>query len=201
MNKIIDDGGTCAVIKADVSIENEFESMIKTIIQADGELSYLVNNAGITKDKLAMRMSIEDFSSVIDANLLSTFIGCKLALKNMSKARFGSVVNISSVVGQMGNAGQCNYSASKGGIDALTKSFAKEGGSRSIRFNSIAPGFIKTAMTDKLSDEVMEKYLVNIPLKRLGEASEVASVVSFLLSDASSYISGDVLKVNGALYT
>jgi len=194
-------GGVCAVIKGDVSKEEEFDSIFKTIIEADGSLSYLVNNAGITKDKLAMRMSVDDFNDVINANLVSTFIGCKLAIKYMSKARFGSVVNISSVVGQMGNAGQTNYSASKGGIDAMTKSFAKEGGSRSLRFNSIAPGFIKTKMTDKLSDDIMQKYLENIPLKRLGESSEVAGVVAFLLSDLSGYVTGDVIKVNGGLYT
>lgn len=125
-------GGKAAVIKADVTKEDEFNAVIKTIIDADGELSYLVNNAGITKDKLALRMSVEDFTDVITANLTSAFIGCKGALKAMGKKRFGSIVNISSIVGEMGNPGQTNYSASKGGLNAMTKSFAKEATARGL---------------------------------------------------------------------
>ena len=140
-------GGTAAVIGFDVSDEAAFVDAIKTIIDSDGELSYLVNNAGITKDKLAMRMSVEDFEAVLRANLTSAFIGCREALKVMSKKRFGSVVNISSIVGETGNAGQVNYSASKGGMIAMTKSFALEGAPRNIRFNCITPGFIATDMT------------------------------------------------------
>lgn len=199
-NNIEADGGIVAVVKGDVSNESDWESMMKTIIDADGELSYLVNNAGITKDKLAIRMSIEDFDDVINANLKSTFIGCRDALKIMSKKRFGSIVNISSIVGEMGNPGQTNYSASKGGVNAMTKSFAKEGSSRSIRFNAITPGFIRTDMTDELKSEVKEAYEKNIPLGRFGEAKEVADAVAFLLSDHSSYITGEILKVNGGLY-
>lgn len=193
-------GGTAAVIKGDVSIESDWEEMIKTIVDSDGTLSYLVNNAGITKDKLALRMSIEDFDDVINANLKSTFIGCRDALKLMSKKKFGAVVNISSIVGEMGNAGQTNYSASKGGVNTMTKSFAKEGAPRAIRFNAITPGFIRTDMTDELKDEVKAQYEANIPLKRFGEAKEVADAVAFLLSDHSSYITGEILKVNGGLY-
>lgn len=193
-------GGTAAVIKFDASIEEEFTSAIATIVESDGELSYLVNNAGITNDKLALRMSMQDFSNVINANLNSSFLGCREALKTMSKKRFGAVVNIASIVGEMGNAGQTNYSASKGGMIALTKSFAKEGAARNIRYNCITPGFIKSDMTEVLSDEIKQNYINNIPLKRFADASEVAQAVAFLLSDHSSYITGEILKVNGGLY-
>ncbi|MCV3432431.1 3-oxoacyl-ACP reductase FabG [Campylobacter lari] len=193
-------GGTAAVIKFDASVEEEFTSAIATIVESDGELSYLVNNAGITNDKLALRMSMDDFSSVINANLNSSFLGCREALKTMSKKRFGAVVNIASIVGEMGNAGQTNYSASKGGMIALTKSFAKEGAARNIRYNCITPGFIKSDMTEVLGDEIKQNYINNIPLKRFADASEVAQAVAFLLSDHSSYIIGEILKVNGGLY-
>lgn len=193
-------GGTAAVIKGDVSVEADWAQMIKTIVESDGKLDYLVNNAGITKDKLAIRMSVEDFDDVINANLKSTFIGCRDALKIMSKKKFGAVVNISSIVGEMGNPGQTNYSASKGGVNTMTKAFAKEGSARSIRFNAITPGFIRTDMTDELKPEVKETYEKNIPLGRFGEACEVADAVAFLLSDHSSYITGEILKVNGGLY-
>ncbi|MBF7049386.1 3-oxoacyl-ACP reductase FabG [Campylobacter volucris] len=193
-------GGTAAVIKFDASIEEEFVSAVATIVESDGELSYLVNNAGITNDKLALRMSMQDFSNVINANLNSSFLGCREALKTMSKKRFGVVVNIASIVGEMGNAGQTNYSASKGGMIALTKSFAKEGAARNIRYNCITPGFIKSDMTEVLSDEIKQNYINNIPLKRFADASEVAQAVAFLLSDHSSYITGEILKVNGGLY-
>ena len=193
-------GGKAAIIKADVTNEDEFVSAINTIIDSDGELSYLVNNAGITKDKLALRMSVQDFNDVISANLTSAFIGCKAALKVMGKKRFGSIVNISSIVGEMGNPGQTNYSASKGGLNAMTKSFAKEAASRSIRYNAVTPGFIQTDMTDELKDEVKAEYEKNIPLSRFGKPSEIADAVAFLLSDHSSYITGEILKVNGGLY-
>ena len=194
------DGGSAAVVKFDATNEEDFIAAINLIIQSDGELSYLVNNAGITNDKLALRMSVDDFNSVIDANLKSAFIGCKEALKVMSKKRFGSVVNVASIVGEIGNAGQTNYSASKGGMIAMSKSFAKEGASRNVRFNSVTPGFIATDMTDALSDEIKANYSANIPLKRFGEANEVATAIAFLLSDYSSYITGDTLKINGGLY-
>ena len=193
-------GGKAAIIKADVTNEDEFASAIKTIVEADGELAYLVNNAGITKDKLALRMSVADFNDVISANLTSGFIGCKEALKVMSKKRFGSVVNISSIVGEMGNAGQTNYSASKGGLNAMTKSFAKEAAIRGIRYNAVTPGFIQTDMTHELKAEVKAEYEKNIPLSRFGNPSEIADAVAFLLSDHASYITGEILKVNGGLY-
>jgi len=194
------DGGIASVIGFDVSNEKEFIDAIKTIIDADGELSYLVNNAGITKDKLAIRMSVEDFRDVIEANLVSTFIGCKEALKVMSKKRFGAVVNISSIVAQSGNIGQANYVASKGGIISMTKTFALEGASRNIRFNAITPGFIDTDMTKELPQKVKEEMLSKIPLKRFANPKEVANAVAFLLSDMSSYITGECLKVNGGMY-
>ncbi len=192
-------GGKAAVIGFDVSDEAAFVDAIKTIVDADGELSYLVNNAGITNDKLALRMKSEEFSSVIDANLLSAFIGCREAMKVMRKAKFGSVVNISSIVGETGNAGQVNYSASKGGLIAMTKSFALEAATSGIRYNSITPGFIATDMTNTLKDEIKDAFISKIPLARFGEAKEVAEAVAFLLSDSSSYITGETLKVNGGM--
>ncbi len=193
-------GGVAAVIGFDVADEEAFVEGMKTIIDADGELSYLVNNAGITNDKLAIRMKKEDFTSVIDVNLTSAFVGCREALKAMSKKRFGSVVNIASIVGETGNAGQVNYSASKGGLIAMTKSFALEGSARDVRFNTVTPGFIATEMTDKLSDEIKESYTSKIPLKRFGSPKDIAEAVAFLLSDSSAYITGEVLKVNGGMY-
>jgi len=196
---IVSDGGSAEVIGFDVSVEPEFVSAIKQIVEADGELSYLVNNAGITKDKLAMRMKEDDFMAVIDANLKSTFIGCREAVKTMSKKRFGSVVNIASIVGETGNVGQTNYAASKGGTIAMTKSFAQEAAPRGIRFNTITPGFIATEMTAVLKDEIKDAFTAKIPLGRFGEPSEVADAVAFLLSDHSSYITGETLRVNGGM--
>ncbi len=193
-------GGEAAVIGFDVTDEKAFIDAIKTIIDSDGELSYLVNNAGITNDKLAMRMSVEDFKKVIDANLTSTFIGCREALKAMSKKRFGSVVNVASVVAESGNIGQANYVASKGGVIAMTKTFALEGAPRNIRFNVVTPGFIDTDMTKDLPEKVKEEILNKIPLKRLAKPIEVANAVAFLLSDEASYITGETLKVNGGMY-
>jgi len=197
---IVAAGGEAEVIGFDVSDEAAFVEAIKTIVTADGELSYLVNNAGITNDKLAMRMKADDFMSVIDANLKSTFIGCREALKSMRKKRFGSVVNIASIVGETGNAGQTNYAASKGGAIAMTKSFAIEAATSGIRYNTITPGFIATEMTDVLKDEVKDAFTAKIPMARFGEPKEVAEAVAFLLSDHSSYITGETLKVNGGMY-
>jgi len=196
---ILDAGGEAEVIGFDVSNEEAFVAGIKSIVEADGELSYLVNNAGITKDKLAMRMKIDEFMAVIEANLKSVFIGCREAIKVMGKKRFGSVVNVSSIVGETGNAGQTNYSASKGGVIAMTKSFAQESASRGIRFNSVTPGFIATEMTDVLKDDIKEAFISKIPLGRFGEPKEVAEAIAFLLSDHSTYITGETLKVNGGM--
>ncbi len=199
-NEIEENGGVAAVIGFDVADEVAFVDGIKTIIQSDGELSYLVNNAGITNDKLAIRMKTEDFESVIKVNLTSAFVGCREALKAMNKKRFGSIVNISSIIGETGNVGQVNYSASKGGLIAMTKSFALEGSARGIRCNAITPGFIETEMTQQLNDDMKKSYTDKIPLKRFGTPEDIAQSVAFLLSDNSSYITGVALKVNGGMY-
>lgn len=193
-------GGKAAVICFDATDESAFIEGLNVITQSDGELSYLVNNAGITNDKLALRMKTDEFMGVIDANLKSCFIGCREALKIMSKQRFGAVVNIASIIGERGNAGQTNYAASKGGMIAMSKSFAYEGAPRNVRFNCVTPGFIQTDMTDVLNEEVKEAYKKNIPLARFGSTIEIAESVAFLLSDSASYITGEVLKVNGGLY-
>jgi len=192
-------GGSAAVIGFDVSDESAFIDAVKTIIDSDGELSYLVNNAGITNDKLALRMKTDDFMSVINANLTSTFIGCREFFKAARKKKFGSVVNIASIIGETGNAGQTNYAASKGGTIAMTKSFALESATSGIRFNSLTPGFISTEMTEVLSDEIKDAINAKIPMNRMGGASEVAEATAFLLSDHSSYITGETLKVNGGM--
>jgi len=192
-------GGEAEVIGFDVSDEAAFVAAVKSIVAEDGELSYLVNNAGITNDKLAIRMKADDFMSVIDANLKSTFIGCREGLKVMRKKRFGSIVNIASIVGETGNAGQTNYAASKGGTIAMTKSFAIEAATSGIRYNTITPGFIATEMTNVLKDEVKEAFTAKIPMARFGNPSEVAEATAFLLSDHSSYITGETLKVNGGM--
>ena len=193
------DGGRAAAIGFDVSDESAFVDAIKTIIDSDGELSYLVNNAGITNDKLALRMKNADFMSVINANLTSCFIGCRESMKVMRKKKFGSVVNISSIIGETGNAGQTNYAASKGGVIAMTKSFALESATSGIRFNTVTPGFIATEMTNELNDEIKDSINAKIPMKRMGEAKEIAEATAFLLSDYSSYITGETLKVNGGM--
>ncbi len=199
MDEILSNGGKAAVVKFDVTDEEALKEGLKVIVESDGELSYLVNNAGITLDKLSIRMKTEEFAKVIEANLTSAFISCRETLKLMNKKRFGSVVNISSIVGESGNAGQVNYSASKGGMIAMTKSFALEGASRGIRFNAVTPGFIATDMTDKLNDEIKQSYIDKIPLKKFGNPADVAEAVAFLLSDSSSYITGETLRVNGGM--
>ena len=193
-------GGKAAVIGFDASDEDAFVAGVKTIVQSDGELSYLVNNAGITNDKLALRMKLADFDAVVKTNLDSAFLGCREALKAMGKKRFGAVVNISSIVGETGNLGQVNYSASKGAMNAMTKSFALEGAARGIRYNAITPGFIATDMTEQLDDEIIKNYTSKIPLGRFGDPKDVAEAVAFLLSDHSAYITGEILKVNGGMY-
>jgi 3-oxoacyl-[acyl-carrier protein] reductase len=192
-------GGRAAVIGFDVSDETAFVDAIKTIVECDGELSYLVNNAGITKDGLAMRMKTDDFMAVINANLTSAFIGCRESFKVMRKQKFGAIVNIASIVGETGNAGQTNYAASKGGVIAMTKSFAQEAASSGIRYNIVTPGFIATDMTDVLSDDVKATFTAKIPMGRFGNPSEIAEATAFLLSDHASYITGETLKVNGGM--
>ncbi len=178
----------------------ECEDLVADTVKELGSVDVLVNNAGITKDNLTVRMSEDDWRAVIDVNLTGTFFMAKAALKVMFKKRTGNVVNISSVVGEMGNAGQANYVASKAGIIGLTKTLAKEFGSRNIRVNAVAPGFVRTAMTDALPQDVKEKALENVPLKRFAETQDIAKAVLFLASEDASYITGHILSVNGGLY-
>lgn len=169
--------------------------------KAFGRIDVLVNNAGITKDGLMMRMSEEDWDAVLDINLKGTFLCTKAVSRIMMKQRSGSIVNVASIIGLIGNAGQCNYSASKAGVIALTKSVAKELASRNIRANAVAPGFISTKMTDNLPEDVQKKMLDNIPLKRFGTPDDVANVIAFLAGDEAAYVSGQVLSVCGGMVT
>ncbi len=186
-------------VKGDVSNFEDCENFVKQVIERFGQIDVLVNNAGITKDMLLMRMKKEDFEQVIDTNLVGTFNVTKNVVPYMMKARSGRIINISSVVGISGNAGQTNYSASKAGIIGFTKSLAKEIASRNILVNAVAPGFIETNMTDVLKDDVKQEIAKNIPLKRMGTAQDVANVVKFLASDDSSYITGQVINVDGGM--
>ena len=179
---------------------DDCEALVAETVKELGSVDVLVNNAGITKDNLLVRMSEDDWNSVINVNLTGTFNMSKAALKVMFKKRAGNIVNISSVVGEMGNAGQVNYVASKAGIIGMTKTLAKEFGSRHIRVNAVAPGFVRTAMTDALAPEVKEKALENVALKRFAEAEDIAKAVLFLASEDASYITGHILSVNGGLY-
>ena len=189
----------CLAVQGDVSKFEDCERFVKEIIEFYGKIDVLVNNAGITKDTLLMRMKKEDFESVIDVNLVGTFNVTKNVISHMLKARSGRVINISSVVGVSGNAGQTNYSASKAGIIGFTKSLAKEVALRNILVNAVAPGFIQTDMTDVLKDDVKENIAKQIPLNRMGSAEDVANVVKFLASEDSSYITGQVIKVDGGM--
>lgn len=185
--------------RSDASDYAAAEQLITDVVAAFGTLDILVNNAGITRDTLLMRMSEEQWDDVMRVNLKSVFNLTKAATKPMMRAKSGSIINITSVVGLMGNAGQANYSASKAGIIGFTKSVAKELGSRNIRSNAIAPGFIETEMTGELNDKALEDWLKNIPLKRAGQGDEVANACVFLASEMSKYITGQVLQVDGGM--
>ena len=187
------------VLKADVSVFSDCENLVKEAIEKFGKIDILVNNAGITKDTLIAMMKEDAFDKVIDVNLKGTFNVTKNVVPYMMKKRNGNIINISSVVGVVGNAGQSNYTASKAGIIGFTKSLAKELAPRNIRVNAVAPGFIDTDMTSVLSDKVKENINLQIPLKRMGKAEEVANVVSFLANDESSYITGQVINVDGGM--
>ncbi len=192
-------GVQCLSVKGDVSNFEECENIVKQTIDKFGKIDVLVNNAGMTKDMLLMRMKKEDFEQVIDVNLVGTFNMTKNVISHMLKARNGRIINISSVVGISGNAGQTNYSASKAGIIGFTKSLAKEVASRNILVNAVAPGFIQTNMTDVLKEEVKEEIAKTIPLKRMGKPEDVANVVKFLASEDSSYITGQVINIDGGM--
>lgn len=189
----------CLALQGDVSKYEDCENIVKQTIEKFGKIDVLVNNAGITKDMLLMRMKKEDFQSVIDVNLVGTFNVTKNVIPYMMKAHTGRIINISSVVGVTGNAGQTNYSASKAGIIGFTKSLAKEVASRNILVNAIAPGFIETDMTSILKEEIKENIANQIPLKKMGTAQDVANLVKFLSSDDSSYITGQVINVDGGM--
>lgn len=198
VNELTQMGVQAAAIKADVSDFEEAKDLIGAVIDQFGKIDILVNNAGITKDMLLLRMTEAEFEKVLSVNLKGVFNCSKAVSRSMLKTG-GSIINMSSVVGLNGNAGQSNYAASKAGIIGFTKSIAKEFASRNIRVNAIAPGFINTSMTEGLSDKVKEEALRNIPMSRMGEASEVAQAALFLASDLSSYITGEVIRVDGGM--
>ncbi len=189
----------CVLVQGDVGNYEDCQRFVNEVISKLEKIDVLVNNAGITKDMLLMRMKKEDFDAVINTNLVGTFNVTKCVIPYMMKAKNGRIINLSSVVGISGNAGQTNYAASKAGIIGFTKSLAKEVASRNILVNAVAPGFINTDMTGVLKDEIKEEISKNIPLKRMGETQDVANVVKFLASDDSSYITGQVLHVDGGM--
>lgn len=193
-------GGRARAFRVDVGDAASITAFFQESIKDQVSLHALVNNAGITKDGLVLRMKDEDFDRVLGVNLRGAFLCLREAAKLMTKQRRGRIVNIASVVGQMGNAGQINYASAKAGLIGMTKSAAKELGGRSITVNAVAPGFIETDMTAALSDEARESYAKAIPLGRLGSAQDVADAVAFLVSDKAAYITGQVLAVNGGLY-
>ncbi|MCM3699279.1 3-oxoacyl-[acyl-carrier-protein] reductase [Paenibacillus macerans] len=187
-------------VKAHVGSSQQFEDMVKGMLDAWGRIDILVNNAGITRDNLIMRMKEEEFDQVIETNLKGVFNGIKAVTRPMMKQRSGRIINISSVVGVLGNAGQANYVAAKAGVIGLTKSSARELASRGITVNCIAPGFIETDMTDQLPEELRQSMLAGIPLTRLGQPEEIANVAVFLASDSASYMTGQTLHVDGGMY-
>lgn len=196
---IKENNGEAVAIRCNVSDYSEIEQMVKDIIEKFGKVDILVNNAGITRDNLLIKMSEEDFDAVIDTNLKGAFNTIKCLYRNFLKLRAGRIINISSVSGVMGNAGQANYSASKAGIIGLTKSVAKELGARGVCVNAIAPGFVETDMTDKLSNNVLEGAKQLIPLGRIGKTEDIAAAATFLASDDAGYITGQVLCVDGGM--
>jgi 3-oxoacyl-[acyl-carrier protein] reductase len=193
-------GGTARAYALDVSSEDSIKTTAKAILADLGAVHILVNNAGITRDSLALRMKLADFEDVLRTNLTGAFLLTQALLSPMMKARWGRVINITSVVGETGAAGQANYAASKAGMIGLTKSFAREFASRGITVNAVAPGFIQTAMTDVLTDDQKSGILTQIPLARYGSDADIAAAVAFLASDAAGYITGHTLDVNGGMY-
>lgn len=199
-------GGKAKAYGVNVAAQAEVDACAKAVLEDFGRIDILVNNAGITKDGLLMRMSEEDWDAVLDVNLKGTFLFTRAVARPMMKNKAadgsqagGAIVNIASVVGIMGNAGQANYTASKGGVIALTKTVAKELGSRNVRCNAVAPGFIQSKMTDVLPDDVKKAYMDTIPLKRFGTADDIAKAVAWLASDESAYVTGQIVSVNGGM--
>lgn len=199
VNEIRDLGVESEAIQANVAVEEEVNGMIAKVIEKYGKIDILINNAGITRDGLLMKMKESDWQSVLDVNLKGVFLCTKAVVRPMMLQKSGSIVNITSVVGITGNAGQSNYSASKAGVIGFTKSIAKEIGSKGVRVNAVAPGFINTKMTEALPEEVKKAYMANIPLKKYGEPEDIAEVVAFLCEDRSRYMTGQVLKVDGGM--
>lgn len=198
---IIAAGGAATAFALNVADSKAVESLFANEIKDKVNLAVLVNNAGITKDSLLLRMKDEAFDQVLDVNLRGAFVCTREAAKIMARKRRGSIINITSVVGQMGNAGQANYSAAKAGLIGLTKACARELASRQVTVNAIAPGFIETDMTAKLDEKIVAAYVESIPMKKLGTVRDVAEMASFLASDRATYITGQVIAVNGGLYT
>ncbi len=193
-------GGEARAFRADVSDEEAATSLVKSVVATYGQLDILVNNAGITRDNIMARMKADDFDAVLATNLRSCWLMCRAALRVMMRARYGRIVNISSVTALMGNAGQSNYAASKAGIIGMSKSLAREIASRGITVNVVAPGFIATDMTAELPEDLLETARAHIPLGRMGQPSEVAAAVAFLASDEAKYITGQTLNVDGGMY-
>jgi len=193
-------GGKAEAYSADVSRMDQVKDVIDAMVSTYETIHGLVNNAGITRDNLLMRMKEEDWDAVLSINLKGVFNLSKALIRHLARNRYGRIVNISSVVGQMGNAGQTNYSASKAGVIGFTKSLAREVASRGITVNALAPGYISTAMTKKLPDSVKENFIEVIPMKRFGDPEEVAAAAAFLLSDQAAYITGQVIGINGGMY-
>jgi len=193
-------GPKAMAVKVDVANLNDVERMVEGILEKLAKIDILVNNAGITRDKLILRMTEEDWDAVLSVNLKGTFNCTKAVIRHMAKQRSGKIVNIASVVGEMGNAGQANYSASKAGVIGLTKTIAREYAQRGINVNAIAPGYIETPMTEALPEKAKEELKKLIPMERLGKPEDVAEAVLFLVSEESSYITGQVLNVNGGIY-
>jgi len=198
--EIVDSGGQALSFVADVSLLPEAQRVCDEVVAHFGRIDHLVNNAGITRDSLLLRLKEEDWDAVLAVNLKGVFNFCKAAIRTMINQRSGRIVNISSVVGLMGNAGQTNYAASKAGVIGFTKALAREVANRGITVNCVAPGYIMTAMTERLPEEVKKAFLELIPMKRFGSPEDVAAVVLFLLSDEASYITGQVINVNGGMY-
>jgi 3-oxoacyl-[acyl-carrier protein] reductase len=192
-------GGLVKWLAVDVADEAKVNEAVESVVAEAGAIDALVNNAGITRDGLVFRMSLEDWEAVLRTNLTSAFLVSRAVARHMIKRRSGAIVNMSSVVGIMGNGGQTNYSASKAGVIGFTKSLAREVGTRGVRVNAIAPGFIETAMTEKIPAEAKEKMRAGIPLGRTGKGEDVAAAALFLCSDLSSYVTGEVIKVDGGM--
>ena len=200
LGKLKKDYPSIETIKFDISKHSEIESFIEQSSSKLNGLDVLVNNAGITLDNLSLRMKSDEWQKVIDINLSSTFYTCKYALKKMLKTKFGRIINITSIVGHTGNIGQANYTASKAGMIAMSKSLAIEYAKKNITINCVSPGFIQTNMTDQINDEIKKSLMSRIPMNKLGNGEDVSNSVAFLASDAASYITGETIHVNGGMY-